>query len=284
MKSKISIFVLSAATLALPAFLRAQAQAPPPPAKRMSAKDAAPEDITGNWVAVVTEDWRWRMMTPAKGDFTSIPLNPEGRKVTEAWDPAKDEAAGNQCKAYGAPGLMRLPTRLRIRWRDDNTLKVETDEGTQTRLFHFADQAQASITPSLQVTTPGVKSAPAPAKAAAAITPSLQGYSIAEWDISRPSMMGFALPPPAGKLPGSLKVVTTNLKPGYLRKNGVPYGADATLTEYFTRTNEPNGDSWLLLTSIVEDPQYLASDFLTSDHFKKEADGAKWNPNSCQAR
>jgi hypothetical protein len=284
MKLRISILLLSSAALVLPAFLQGQAQAPPAPPPRMSAKSAAPEDITGNWVSVVTEDWRWRMLTPAKGDFTSIPLNPEGRRVTEAWDPAKDEAAGNQCKAYGAPGLMRLPTRLRISWQDDNTLKIETDEGTQTRLFHFADQAAPTMAPSLEITTPGAKTATAPAKGTAGMAPSLQGYSVAEWDISRPSMMGFALPPPSGKLPGSLKVVTTNLRPGYLRKNGVPYGGDTVLTEYFTRTNEPNGDSWLLLTSIVEDPQYLASDFLTSDHFKREPDGSKWNPNACQAR
>jgi hypothetical protein len=259
MKSRISLLFI-AATLALPGLLGAQPQPPPGPPPRLSPKDAAPEDITGNWVAVVTEDWRWRMQTPAKGDFTSIPLNPEGRKTAEAWDPAKDEAAGNQCKAYGAPGLMRLPTRLRISWQDENTLKVETDEGTQTRLFHFNGKVPAGQ------------------------APSLQGYSVAEWDISRPTFLGFNPPPSATKLPGSLKVETTNLRPGYLRKNGIPYGAGATLTEYFTRTNEPNGDSWLLLTSIVEDPQYLTSDFLTSDHFKREADGSKWNPSACQAR
>ena len=247
------------AAVLLASFAMAQPPAGPP---RLSAKDAAPEDITGYWVSVVTEDWRWRMLTPAKGDITSIPLNPVGRKTAEAWDPAKDEASGEQCKAYGAPGLMRLPTRLHITWQDDNTLKVETDEGTQTRLFHFTGklpQGQAA---------------------------SWQGYSAADWDVSHPTFMGFAPPPPpaGGKLPGSLKVTTTNLRPGYLRKNGIPYGAGATLTEYFTRTNEANGDSWLLLTSIVEDPQYLASDFLTSDHYKREADGSKWNPTPCQAR
>lgn len=282
MPSRISLSLFAAA-LALPAFLGAQAQPPPGPPPRLSAQATAPEDITGNWVSVITEDWRWRMQTPAKGDFTSVPLNAEGRKVTEAWDPARDEAAGNQCKAYGAPGLMRRPTRLRISWQDDNTLKVETDEGTQTRLFHFAAITPAAEAPSLEVTTPTAGSR-VPAKAAAGRAPSLQGYSVADWDISRPSMMGFALPPPAGKQAGSLKVVTTNLLPGYLRKNGVPYGADTVLTEYFTRTYEPNGDSWLLLTSIIEDPQYLASDFLTSDHFKREPDASKWNPSPCTAR
>jgi hypothetical protein len=250
------------AAILVASFAMAQPPAGPPP--RLSAKDAAPEDITGYWVSIVTEDWRWRMLTPAKGDITSIPLNPVGRKTAEAWDPAKDEAAGEQCKAYGAPGLMRLPTRLHITWQDDNTLKVETDEGTQTRLFHFGGAIRLSGPP----------------------PPLRQGISMAEWDVSHPTFMGFAPPPPpaGGKLPGSLKVVTTKLLPGYLRKNGIPYSADTTLTEYFTRTNEANGDSWLLLTSIVEDPQYLASDFLTSDHYKREADGSKWNPTPCQAR
>ena len=90
-------------------------------------------DITGNWVSVVDEDWRWRMMTPPKGDFTSVPLNPEGRRAGSAWDPAKDEAAGVQCRAYGAAGLMRMPTRVRIAWADPQTLKLETDAGRQTR-------------------------------------------------------------------------------------------------------------------------------------------------------
>ncbi len=256
MKSRKIVLVLAAASLALPALV--SAQAPPPPGPPPAAKDAAPEDITGWWVSIITEDWRWRMLTPAKGDFTSIPLNAAGRKATEAWDPAKDEAAGEQCKAYGAPGLMRLPTRLHITWQDDNTLKIETDEGTQTRLLHFRGKAQGPA--------------------------SLQGYSAAEWDVSRPTNMGFMPPPSTGKLPGSLKVITTNLKPGYLRKNGIPYSGNAVLTEYFTRTFEPNGDSWLLLTSIVDDPQNLQSDFLTSDHYKREPDGSKWNPSPCSAK
>jgi hypothetical protein len=77
------------------------------------------------------------MVTPAKGVFDAVPLNAEGRKLGESWDPAKDEAAGEQCRAYGAGGIMRLPGRLRISWQDDTTLKVEADTGTQTRLLRF---------------------------------------------------------------------------------------------------------------------------------------------------
>ena len=139
---------------------------PPPPQAPRPAKQVAPEDLTGYWVSIVTEDWRWRMVTPAKGDYTSVPLNQEGRKMADAWDPDKDTAAGNQCKAYGAAGLMRVPDRVHITWVDDNTLKVETDAGTQTRLFHF--------------------NAKAPAHEAA----SWQGYSDATWDGLRPAPRG----------------------------------------------------------------------------------------------
>jgi hypothetical protein len=109
----------------------------PPPGPPPTGRTAAPEDLTGYWVSLVTEDWRWRMVTPAKGDYDGVPINAEGRKGADAWDPAKDEAAGNQCKAYGAGAITRVPGRVHISWQDDMTLKVEMDAGTQTRLFHF---------------------------------------------------------------------------------------------------------------------------------------------------
>src|SRR6516164_1815309 len=65
-------------------------------AANLTAKAGAPVDLTGYWVSLVTEDWRYRMVTPPKGDYPSIPLNAEGRRVADAWDPAKDEAAGLQ--------------------------------------------------------------------------------------------------------------------------------------------------------------------------------------------
>jgi hypothetical protein len=238
-----------------PAAIEAQFGPPPPQAPR-PAKTVAPEDLTGNWVSVVTEDWRWRMVTPAKGDYTSIPLSQAGRKLADSWDPDKDIAAGNQCKAYGAAALMRVPGRVHITWVDDNTLKIDADAGTQTRTFHFNSKAPANE------------------------APSWQGYSVASWDGLRPAPRGGGAPPPGG----SLKVVTSHMKPGYLRKNGVPYSGDAELTEYYDRTNEPNGDSWLIVTTIVHDPANLFSDFVTSTHFKMEKDGAKFSPSACEAK
>ncbi len=250
------LFGVAAAFLMLaPASMQAQFGGPPPGPPR-PAKEIAPEDLTGYWVSIVTEDWRWRMVTPAKGDYASVPLNPAGRKAADGWNPDQDIADGNQCKSYGAAAIMRVPGRVHITWADDNTLKGDTDAGTQTRTFHFG------------------------AKPAAAEAPSWQGSSVATWDGLRPAPRGGGARP-AG---GSLKVVTTNIKAGYLRKNGVPYSANAELTEYYDRTNEPNGDSWLIVTTIVHDPANLGQDFVTSTHFKMEKDGAKFSPSACEAK
>src|SRR5579863_1515397 len=102
-----------------------------------SAKVAAPIDLTGYWVTIIAPDWRERMITPAKGDYLAVPITAAAQKIADAWDPAKDEAAGQQCRSYGAPAINSTPTRLHITWQDDDTLKVETDYGMQTRLFHF---------------------------------------------------------------------------------------------------------------------------------------------------
>ena len=231
-------------------------QAPAP------ARAIAPVDLTGYWVSIVTEDWRWRMMTPAKGDYASVPLNAEGTRVADTWDPAKDEAAGEQCRSYGAPAIMRVPGRLHIRWQDDNTLRIDTDAGTQTRLFYFAGSESTG-------SDPQVGSAPA----------TWQGHSVALWEPGRSGRRGAA---PA--LGGSLKVVTSGLRPGYLRKNGVPYSANTILTEYYNATHEDNGDSWLIVTTVVQDPGYLNGRFFTSSHFKKLPDASGWKPTPCAAR
>ncbi len=227
--------------------------AAPPPVPRA----AAPIDLTGYWVALVTDDWRWRMVTPPKGDVLYLPVNAEGRRVAEAWDPAKDEAAGEQCKGYGAPSLMHLPGRLHITWQNDTTLVVEADAGTQTRTFHFGGTA-------------------------ADAQPTWQGYSIAQWEMDGGGG-GRRGRPAAPPKHGSLKVVTTKLKPGYFRKNGVPYSANAVLTEYFTTLTD-EGVDYLVVTNSLEDPQYLAQPYVRSVQFKKQADSKGWNPTACSAR
>ncbi len=220
------------------------------PRPQRTAEEAALYDITGYWVAVVTEDWRYRMVTGVKGDSAGVLLNPAGRQIAAAWDPAKDEAAGEQCRGYGAPAIMSVPGRLHITWQDDQTLVIETDNGQQKRLLHFDSKESAG----------GDR----------------QGYSKAMWKI---------VPAGRGETPiGSLTVQTTKLRPGYVRKNGVPYSASTTLTEYLDRVNEPDGTAYLVITTTVEDPMYLAQPFQTASHFRKQPDGAGWKPRPCTVK
>jgi hypothetical protein len=226
-------------------------------AAAQSPRAAAPIDLTGYWVSVVSTEWRYRMMTPPKGDYTGIPLTAAARTVADAWDPARDTAAGEQCRAYGAPAIMHVPARLHITWADEATLRVDVDHGTQTRLFRFASPA-----------------------AAAART--WQGQSLADWQLVRPATGGG--PPSAFTRPTSLKVVTTGLRPGYVRANGVPYSQNARLTEYFDLVPGVRGDQWLIVTVHLDDPQYLEQPLLRSVQFRRQADASGWAPTPCVAR
>lgn len=215
-----------------------------------NARAAAAIDLTGYWVSVITEDWKFRMVTPKKGVYETLTLNAQGRKVGDSWDPARDEATGESCRAYSAANIMRMPTRLNVTWADDSTLKIETDAGTQTRLLRFSREAASG-------------------------PPSWQGHSIAEWQPG---------PGRGANRGGTLKVVTTNLRPGYIRRNGAPHSDKATVTEYFDVNTAPNGDRWLTVTTKVDDPQYFTRPYLTSSDFKKLPNAAGWNPTPCAAR
>jgi hypothetical protein len=239
-----------------------------------NAKAMASIDLTGYWVSVITEDWRYRMVTPSKGDFQGVPMTAAARTVANAWDPDKEAASGNQCKAYGAPALLREPTRLHITWADDNTLKMESDAGKQTRLLHFGDWTSSG-------------------------PPSLQGDSVATWEAAggrggrggggvggggrgEAALTARGMNPPDG----SLKVVTTNLMPGFLRKNGIPYSEKTTVTEYYDLMIEPTGDPMFVVTISTTDPTYLTRPFVISSQFKKEPGetNAKWKPTDCSAK
>jgi len=216
-----------------------------------NGKAAAVFDPTGYWVSIITEDWRYRMVTPSQGDYQGVPMTPEARKIANAWDPAKEEASGDVCKSYGAPALLRVPNRLHITWQDEQTLRMDSDAGKQTRTFHFGDW-----------------------KPLAGTAPSLQGESIAEW------VRGGG----RGATDGSLKVTTTNLKAGFLRKNGVPYSQNANLMEYYDLIKEPNGDPLMVVTIITTDPLYLTQPFVITSQYKKQTSDAGWNPTACSAK
>jgi hypothetical protein len=223
------------------------------PGARPTARASAPVDLTGQWVSVIADDWRWRVVVPPKGDTLYLPVNDAGKKMASEWDAARDAAAGEACRAYGAGGLLHLPGRLRITWDGDDTLKLETDTGQQTRVFQFN-----------------------PAAAAPAGEPTWQGFSRAVWDV--PTGRG-ARP---GPRPGSsMRVTTTRMRLGYYRRNGVPYGPGATMTEWFTTVTEPDGATYLLVTKILEDSQYMSGPYVRTVQFKKETSPTGWNPVPC---
>ena len=239
----VAIAVLLVPSAALAQRGRGAGPAAPPPTPRA----AAPVDLTGYWVSVVTEDWRYRMVMPAKGDYQGVPMTPAARKVADSWDPAK-AGSGEPCRAYGAPAILRVPGRLHLTWQDDQTLKLETDTGQQTRLFHFGNWTSSG----------GPKT--------------LQGDSVAEWEGGG-----------RGATDGSMKVTTTNLQAGFLRKNGVPYSENASVTEYYEVVAQPDGSPLLVVTISTTDPDYLRVPFVISSQFKKEATNAKWKPSPCSA-
>lgn len=241
--------LMLAAAVSVPAAVLAQGAG--------SARAAAPVDLTGYWVSVVHEDWAWRMRTPPPGDYASVPLNDLGRRVAGQWTPALD----GSCLAYGAAAVLRMPTRAHITWADDETLRIDTDAGAQTRLLRFG-----TVVPARR--------------------PSLQGQSRARWattrNVTASGATGGVLTSRVEAQPwASLEVVTTAMRPAWLRPNGVPYSSDAVLTEYFDRF-EDGEDEWFTVTTIVDDPMYLTEPLVISSNFRREPDGAQWQPRPCR--
>lgn len=273
MDTRRAVLIVAALSLPLSAHVAAQGPGAAQGGAPGTARAAAPHDVTGYWVSEVTEKWRYRMVVPDKGDYVQVPLNPEGRNVANAWDPARDQAGGEECKSYGAAALLQVPGRLHISWQDDSTLRLDTDSGTQTRLFRFGGS-------------------PPPNE-----TPSWQGHSAAMWGGSEPrdrrDGQGGPVQDPTGRLvvaaaqrkePDYLKVVTGRMRPGYLQKNGVPYSGDALLEEYFDTFSDPyTRNTWLVVTTVVTDPRYLIEPLIMHAHFKKIPDASGWDPTPCRA-
>lgn len=279
----------------------AQPQAPPAGqaqgrggrgAAQPSGQQAALIDLTGNWVAVVDQDWRFRMMTPPKGDFAQVPMNAAAQRIAAQFDPALYGGANYQtsgiidCRAYGGANVMRMPTRLRITWDSPDVLKIETDWGQQTRLLRFTPaQPFGDMEVALRTGELGGSRGPA----------SMQGYSVAAWEqpfrfnapnfqranVGRGGGLGQNR---AGELQpgGSLAVVTTDLTPGWLRRNGAPYSSRTRVIEHFTTFQDPTGKDWFTDTIEVNDPEYLNTPFYLSAEFQKEPDGSKWAPHPCK--
>ena len=265
--------IVAALLLPLSAHVAAQGPGAAQGGASGTARATAPYDMTGYWVSEVTEKWRYRMVVPDKGDYVKVPLNPEGRTVADAWDPARDQASGEECRSYGAAAILQVPGRLHIYWQDDSTLRLDTDSGMQTRWFRFGGSPSQNE------------------------TPSWQGHSVAMWGGGEPrdrrDGQGGPVQDSTGRLVVAeglqreadyLKVVTSRMRPGYLQKNGAPYSGDALLEEYFDTFSDPyTRNTWLVVTTVVTDPQYLIEPLIMHAHFKKIPDGSGWDPTPCRA-
>lgn len=251
--TNIFILVLSA-TFSVNVSAQRGGPAGPPP----SAQQAAPFDMTGYWVSVVTEDWRWRMLVAEAGDVENgIPLNQAGRELAEAWSPDNNEM--ESCLAFGGAGIMRYPGRLHITWQDEETLRIDFSAGEQTRLLHFNTALNSG-----------------------AMTPSLQGFTTTNWYKERQTRgLGFGGPVRSFE-GGNLKSLTRNLSPAFLQRNGVPYSDQTIIEDSYKVIEAPNGDRWLIITSVVTDPVYLRQSWITSTNFKYEENGDKWDPITCR--
>jgi hypothetical protein len=236
------------------------AGAPGAPGPALTAKAGAPFDPTGLWVSLVTRDWHFRMVVPRRGEYQGIPLNLAGKQRADAWDEKADEKLGNQCAPYGAGVVMLVPERLRIGWLDEDTLRIETDAGMQTRLLRFR---------------PDVGAAPVPA--------SWQGQSKAAW------LLHAASEPPAlgGQVAdeghfGVLKITTDNMLAGLIRKNGVAYSEHSSLTEYWDLQQDPvTKTEYLIVTASLHDPDLLLTNYNYVATFQRESDASKWDPTPC---
>lgn len=221
-----------------------------------AAKAAAPVDITGYWVSLVTEDWIERMAPDSPPSGTGG----RGGGGRGGGAPAARPVNADPCRAYGAGGSMRVPGRLNISWADDNTLKVDMDAGTQTRLLHFG-----------QVAAPAQRT--------------LQGHSVANWDTGARAGGfggggggGRGGGAPAAPRWGQLRVVTTHTTGGYLLSSRNTYSENATITEYFM-PHQDFGVQYLTVVTSIEDG---GQPRIVSSTFKKEPDGSKFKPSGCE--
>jgi hypothetical protein len=72
-----------------------------------------------------------------------------------------------------------------------------------------------------------------------------------------------------------LRVTTTHLKEGWVRRNGLPRSDRATLVEYFIRHG-----NYLTLVTVVKDPVYLSEPLVRTSNWVADP-GFQLSPFSC---
>jgi len=189
-------------------------------------------DLAGEWAPQFHEDQPERLGGPDVGDYAGLPINDAARMMADAWNADILSVPEHQCKPHPSDYSPRGPAQLQI-WKEVDPVSREVIAWRT----HIQWQA-----PERWIYMDG---RPHPDEFAAH---TWQGFSTGEW---------------IGQI---LKVTTTHLKKGWIRRNGVPRSDQAELTEYFWR----HGD-YLTWTVIINDPMYLTEPMLRSSDFR-------WSP------
>ena len=191
---------------------------------------AAQSTLAGTWNSLRTfEDEQDRGPGPDLGDYTGLPINDAARHFADSWDASRLTLQEHQCRVHVAPYIYHGPLNLRI-WEEKDP---ETQQLVAIKNY---------ISTYEQTRTIWMDGRPHPSPFA---PHTFMGFSTGRWD---------------GQV---LTVVTTHLKQGWLRRNGVPESDQTTLFERFVR----HGDL-LSHTVIITDPVYLAEPMIRTSDFR----------------
>jgi glyoxylase-like metal-dependent hydrolase (beta-lactamase superfamily II) len=199
----------------------------------------AQQMLAGTWTPLRShEDDQDRGPGPDLGDYSGLPINSAARLFADSWDASRLTLQEHQCRVHVAPYIYHGPLNLRI-WE-------EKDPETQQLIA-----IKNYISTYEQTRTIWMDGRPHPSPYA---PHTFMGFSTGRWDGH------------------SLTVVTTHLKQGWLRRNGVPESDQATLFERFTRHGR-----YLQHMVMITDPVYLAEPMIrTTDFVISEQDGGNW--------
>jgi uncharacterized membrane protein YgcG len=185
-------------------------------------------DLVGEWANLFHEDAPERLGGPDIGDYAGMPLNEAARMKADAWNADVLSEPERQCIPHPADYSPRGPAMVQI-WKELDPLSREL----VALRTHISWQG-----PERYIWMDG---RPHPDEFAAH---TWQGFSTGEW------------------LGQVLKVTTTHLKMGWIRRNGIPRSDQAELTEYFHRHG-----NYLTWTVIINDPIYLTEPMVRSSDF-----------------
>ena len=198
-------------------------------------------DLSGAWGQRFHEDAPERGAGPEIGDYTGLPINDAARRRADAWDAAKWTMPERQCEPHPADYGPRGPASLRI----SSTLDPVSQDVVSWNV---------TVLWMVQQRTIWMDGRAHPSEYA---QHTWQGFSTGEWE---------------GDM---LKVTTTHLKEGWVRRNGLPRSSEATMTEYFLRH-----DDYLTLVTVVRDPVYLTEPLVRTSNWVLDP-GFQLSPFSC---